>query len=858
MSVKHCFYVFVTAASIGLVVSECSQAFGGEFDSRLAKFMGSKCLDCHTGKSAEAGFDLSQMLDRGLTQENLNAWALIYDRVQAGEMPPDNSVTEEQRSEFTRTLFPILVDFDKQLIAARGRTTLRRLNRYEYENTLRELLDAPWLQLKTMLPEDGELFRFNKVSEALDVSHVNMARYMQAADYALRQVISDRLDAPTSKITRYYAREQASFNRKTHYTVFNRSPERAVFPLIDYAPDLAVLRDDKHPFTVGEANPEQREREAFGVVASSYEPIEPRFSDFKAPRSGRYKLRFKGYTFWAEGEEKKWWRPDREKTSIGRRSEPVVIYSELPPRQLRRIGEFDFQIQPSVQELDVYLLEGETIQPDAVRLFRSRPSNWHNPLAEEDGMPGVAFSYLEVEGPILESWPTAGHQLLFDTLPSARVQGTYQVVSNDTTVDVDRLIRRFLTKAYRRTVSEEDAKRFTAVAKNALSKGHSFQESMIAAYVAALCSPDFICVTEPVGKLDALSVASRLSLFLWNSQPDESLIELVERNAIGDPTSLRDQVRSMLDHPNSRRFVDAFLAYWLDLRKANDTSPDEILYPDYYLDDSLVDASLEETQLFLNEVIQKNLSVGTFIDSDFTFVNERLSKHYEFPLFEGTHLRKVSIPPDSPRGGLLTQASVLKVTANGTTTSPVLRGVWVNERILGTKIPPPPKSVPAIEPDTRGATTIRRQLELHRADASCAGCHSKIDPVGFALESFDVSGGWRTHYRSLNEDGEKILGFGKNGQPFTFRKGPAVDASGILPSGEEFKDIFELKTLLLKNQRGLARNLLNQLLVYSTGSSPRFSDRVEVERMLDRLEPDGFPVRSMIEEIVCSPMFLNK
>jgi hypothetical protein len=160
------------------------------------------------------------------------------------------------------------------------------LNRYEYENTLRELLDAPWLQLKTMLPEDGELFRFNKVSEALDVSHVNMARYMQAADYALRQVISDRPDAPASKITRYYAREQASFNRKTHYTVFNRSPERAVFPLIDYAPDLAVLRDDKHPFTVGEANPEQREREAFGVVASSYEPIEPRFSEFKAPRSG--------------------------------------------------------------------------------------------------------------------------------------------------------------------------------------------------------------------------------------------------------------------------------------------------------------------------------------------------------------------------------------------------------------------------------------------------------------------------------------------------------------------------------------------------------------------------------------------
>ena len=858
MSMKNCFSIFLSMMSIGAITSECSTANGGEIDQEMAKFVGAKCLDCHTGSSAEAGFDLSRLLDRGLHQDNLNAWSMVYDRVHAAEMPPDQSATEAQRGAFTRSLFSEIVDVDKRLIASTGRTTLRRLNRYEYENTVRELLGAPWLQLKTMLPEDGELFRFNKISEALDVSHVNMARYMQAADYALRQVISDSPKAPPTKTVRYYAREQSSFNRKTHFTVFNRSPERAVFPLIDYDPDLAVLRDEKHPFTVGKTNPELRERESFGVVASSYEPIEPRFSDFKAPRSGRYLLRFKGYTFWAQGEEKKWWRPDREKTSIGRRSEPVVVYSELPPRQLRRIGEFDFQIQPSVQELDVYLLEGETIQPDAVRLFRSRPSNWHNPLAEADGMPGVAFSYLEVEGPMLDSWPTAGHQLLFDTLHIDQIDGTYQVVSNHPIDDVDRLVRRFLEKAYRRSISENETKVVADVAKNALQKGHSFHESMIAAYVAALCSPDFICVKEPVGKLDALSLASRMSLFLWNSQPEESLLNLDKSTNLNDPQNLRRQVQRMLDHPNSKRFVDAFLAYWLDLRKANDTSPDEILYPDYYLDDSLVDASVEETQLFLNEVIQKNLPIATLIHSEFTYANERLSKHYEFPPMEGTHLRKVAIPPHSPRGGLLTQASVLKVTANGTTTSPVLRGVWINERILGTKIPPPPKSVPAIEPDTRGATTIRNQLELHRADLGCAGCHSKIDPIGFALESFDVSGGWRTHYRSLNDEGEKVQGYGKNGQPFTFRKGPAVDASGVLPSGEEFKDIFELKTLLLKNQRGLARNLLSQLLVYSTGSSPRFSDRVEVERILDRLEPNGFPVRTMLEEIVCSPMFLNK
>ncbi len=833
-------------------------ALGDPFDSSQKRFLSNQCFECHQGASAEAGLDISQMLKQGVTEENLSRWVLIHDRVQAGEMPPTPSMPEKLRTDFSTSLFSLLVAFDKEWIVSKGRATLRRMNRYEYENSMRELLEAPWLQIKTMLPEDGELYRFNKVGEALDVSHVNMARYMQAADYALRQVIADQPEPPTTTIQRHYAREQPGFNRKTHYTVFNRSPERAVFPLIDYAPDLAVLRNEKHPYTVGDSDPELRERESFGVVASSYEPIEPKFSAFKAPRSGRYKLRMKGYTFWAQGEKEKWWRPDREKTSIGRRSEPVVLYSELPPRQLRRIGEFDFQVQPSVQELDVYLLEGETIQPDAVRLFRSRPSNWHNPLAERDGMPGVAFSYLEVEGPIVSTWPPTGHRWLFDNLPIEKVNGFYQVSSSNPQDDMHRLVARFLERAYRRSITNEEKERILSVSRSALEKGHTFQDAMVAAYITALCTPDFVCIKEPIGKLDATSLATRLSLLLWNSLPDKNLELLFKTQDMGDVTTMRLRVREMLNDPRSRRFVDSFLAYWLDLRKVNDTSPDETLYPDYYLDDSLVDAALEETQLFFNEALQQNLSVAVLIDSDFTYANERLAKHYGFSSFEGTHLRKVVIPPNNPRGGLLTQASVLKVTANGTTTSPVLRGAWMNERILGTRIPPPPKSVPAIEPNTGGATTIRKQLELHRADANCASCHAKIDPLGFALESFDVVGGWRTHYRALGEEGEKVMGFGKNGQPFTFRKGPPVDASGNLPSGERFADIFELKKILLRNQRSVARNLLNQWLVYATGSAPRISDRVEVERILDRWEADHFPLRSLLEEIVCSPMFLNK
>ncbi|MEQ1830400.1 MAG: DUF1588 domain-containing protein, partial [Pirellula sp.] len=841
-----------------------------ELHQSVAAFLTAKCMDCHSGSKAEAGLDLEKLVKLGLQADSLKTWVKVHDRVQSGEMPPDNAATEKQRYEFAHSLFPLLVSVDQNMINERGRTLFRRMNRLEYENSLRDLFDAPWLQIKTMLPEDGELQRFNKVSEALDVSHVNLSRYMQAADFAIREVIAKQLERPASTTTRYYAREQSAFNRKVRFTVFNRSPERATFPLIEYKADTRVLNEENSPFTVGDADPDLREKESFGVVASSYEPIELRFSSFKAPMSGRYKLRFKGYTFWTAGEEKKWWRPTRDQISIGRRSEPVAVYAELPPRQLRRLGDFDFQIEPTVQELDVLLLQGETIRPDAVRLFRSRPSNWHNPLAEADGQPGVAFNYLEVEGPIHKQWPSAGHELLFDDLPlrprvgeasngsASNGADKMEVVSANPKQDVERLIRRVVSRAYRSAPNDDDIDRLKHVVYTAMEAGHSFQESMIAGYTAALCSPNFVCLQESVGRLDASELATRLSLFLCNTTPDASLRGRALDGLLAGRDALQQVTRQLLRDSRSSRFVNAFLDYWLDLRKINDTSPDELLYPDYYLDDSLVDSALMETQMFFAEVLGKNLPARTLIDSDFTYVNERLAKHYGLEPFQGALLRRVTLPKSSPRGGLLTQASVLKVTANGTTTSPVIRGAWINERILGRKIPPPPKSVPAIEPDTRGATTIRQQLEMHRADASCSSCHAKIDPVGFALESFDVAGGWRENYRSLGESGELAQGFGKNGQPFTFRKGPAIDSSGSLETGEVFRDILEFKKLLLNQERMIARNLLCQLLIYATGAPPRFSDRVEIEQILDRWAPDHFPVRSLIEEVVCSPMFLNK
>jgi hypothetical protein len=314
----------------------------------------------------------------------------------------------------------------------------------------------------------------------------------------------------------------------------------------------------------------------------------------------------------------------------------------------------------------------------------------------------------------------------------------------------------------------------------------------------------------------------------------------------------------MLDDPKSARFVEAFLDYWLDLRRVDETSPSTTLYSDYYIDDSLVESAMAETRLFFTDLVANDLPARNVVDSDYTFLNDRLAAHYGIPGIRGVAMRRVTLPPGSPRGGIMTQASVLKITANGTTTSPVLRGKWVSERIMGFDVPPPPPTVPAVEVDIRGAVTIRQQLDKHRADQTCAACHAKIDPPGFALENFDVMGGWRDRYRASAEDGETEPGFGKNGWPLSFRYALPVDASGQLPDGRSFQDIRDFKRLLLADEPQIARNLARQLTVYATGAPIRFSDRAAIEGILQGAQSRHYGVRTLIHQIVESELFQNK
>jgi len=881
------------------------------------------CSRCHNDQDLKGGLDLTDLNFAPDDPANFLTWVKVHDRLEAGEMPPKGKPRPEdsELKALVATLAATLAHYEDGVAAREGRSTQRRLNRNEYENALRDLLDAPWLQIKDQLPEDGDAYHFNKVSSALDVSYVHMARYMSAADYALRQAISVQFTRPPTTTRRYYARESFTIRNPGD----DGNPDRQKFPLLDAQAQPAVLTGQA-PMTVGPADPATREREAMGWVQSNYSTgFGSTWGVFRAPVAGRYRLSFSGYTVWvgpggtrkptlsfigqtpAGGDPNQiadlppeWYRPNFRDVSPGRRYEPIAVYAKGAAGN-RRIGEFDLTPEPTVRSIgEVWLAANDVIAPDATRFFRSRPTGipdgYTNPLAQRDGMPAVAFRWMEVQGPIYDEPEAPGYQLLFGDLPvrkSAKgdpgvlvdvvadrplagedrrygragggfgripptVPVAVEVISAHPRADAERLLRNFLAHAYRRPVAEADVKLFLGLIDQQLDSGLGFAGAMLAGYTAVLSSPSFLTIGETPGRLDDWALATRLSLFLWNSTPDAALRELAARGELHRPGTLRAQTERMLDDPKSARFTEAFLDYWLDLRRIDETSPSTTLYSDYYIDDALEESSLAETRLFFADLLANDRPARNVVDSDTTFVNDRLAAHYGIPGVRGVAMRRVALPPGSPRGGLMTQASVLKLTANGTSTSPVLRGKWVRERIMGLDVPPPPPVVPAVEVDIRGAVTIRQQLDKHRADQTCAACHAKIDPPGFALESFDVMGGWRDRYRATAEDGDAETGFGKNGWPLNYRYALPVDASGQLPDGRTFKDIRDFKRLLLADETQIARNVARQLAVYATGAPIRFADRAAIERILQGARPRQYGVRTLVHQIVESELFLNK
>ena len=735
-----------------------------------------------------------------------------------------------------------------------GRVVLRRLNRTEYQNTVRDLLGID-VDLKELLPLDSSAGGFDNVGEALHISSFQMERYLEAADKALNVAIAN-LPQPPLVQKRY------------------------------------SLKDDRLVKTTTEKVYLERDDSVVMLSSSPWNAIT--VTQFYPPDRGRYRIRISAYGF-QSSDRPVTFRVDAGPMLMGTTNH-LVGYFDAAPNQPTVVEFVDqFEARNHIRISPYGLANAQTVT-------KVEPDKYEGP--------GLGIEWIDVEGPLHDSWPPESHRRIFGDMPQGpapiyNYSNRVEVVSKEPLVDADRILASFARRAFRRPITDADIKPLVTLVESKLAEGRSFEQAIRVGLAAILVSPEFLFLREDPGQLDDFALASRLSYFLWSTMPDEELLALAasgalagngvtERQGVGEKSkaelssalshslslslspglsvspsaTLRDQVERMLKHPNAEQFTTNFVGQWLGLRDIDFTEPSHQLHPEF--DDMLKVSMVRETELFFAEVLKEDLSLTNFVASDFTMLNGRLAKHYGIPVDsspgpagesgrgEGIFaFRKTPLPPESHRGGVLTMASVLKVTANGTSTSPVMRGAWVLDRILGQPPSPPPDNVAALEPDIRGATTIREQLAKHRQIESCASCHVDIDPPGFALENFDVIGGWRDRYRTTSW-GPHVEEVRIGDRKMPYNNGLKIDPADVLPDGRSFRNIDEFKQLLLADKDQLARALTEKLLTYATGAAAAPAYEPQIEAIVAKIREKNYGFRALIHEIVQSDLFRRK
>lgn len=768
------------------------RAMGAEMPASAKAFLKKHCVGCHDADTQEGKVRLDNVAADFALPAVADQWSKVYSKLEKREMPPPKQAqpSEAERKGMLDWLGPQVRTAVGARQRAEGRVSLRRLNRFEYQNTIRDLLGIQ-VNVMELLPEDGSAHGFDKVSSALTLSPVQIEKYLEAADVALDAALGVG-PAPN------YVQER--------------------FP----ATDLIAGWEAKG----------QRRLDGGGLVIfnSGYSPTELR--KFRAPAPGSYRIRVSAYGF-QSAEKPITFRLYSGNFNVGGKTK-LLGHFDVPPDKAKVI------------EVTAYLES----RGDSLKLMPYGTIPWQNKADDYMGS-GVAVEWIEVEGPLeAKVWPPVTRDKLIGDVR----------LDSGTASDAELILTLFAAGAFRRSVSEADLAPYIALTKERLAKGVSFEDALRVGLKAILVSPRFLLLEENPGKLDRHALASRLSYFLWSTMPDAELLLAASKGDLAKPDKLRAQVERMLNHPNARAFTTDFTGQWLGLRNIEFTTPDARLYPEF--DELLQVSMLQETHAFFDELLSKDLSVLNFVESDFAMLNERLAKHYDIPDVKGFDCRRVKLKPEWHRGGVLTQASVLKVTANGTTTSPVIRGAWLADRILGRPVPPPPASVPAVEPDIRGAKNIRDQLAKHRDNQACASCHAKMDPLGFALDSYDVIGGWREQYR-VTPDPTQRNNFNQvnlivNTQPRRLLLGPNVDPSDKLSDGRRFRDLAELKQLLLADKEQITRGLAEKLLIYATGQGLEVTDAAVVEDIVRELKGKEYGFRTLVHAIVQSSVFQSK
>jgi len=782
---KSVFYFLpIALASFVLPTSLAAAAEPSPLAASVGPFFKAHCVECHDGESKQGNLNLEQADFALQGRAATELWTRIYDRVERGEMPPADS--PKPAAEETKRMLDALRPALAAADRAQREIVQRRLNRIEYQNTIHDLLGID-NELTHLLPEDQQAGGFDNNGEALAVSTEQMQGYLEAARKAIDAAIVVAPDMNAARPKTETFRVDSVKETKQYFG-------QGVYDYVDGRVVVHLSSDN-----------------------SEYSKVSTR--DHRVPVRGKYRFRFQAATFAS---------PKPLSFTV------TASTFESQGVTQKNLGYFEVGAEPETFEIET-TMEAR----GAIQFFPLGLPTWIN---KKPGVTyaGVGFGEVEVTGPILDAWPPERH---------TRLLGDVDLKSG-TLDDARKILARFVPRAFRRPVSDEETKRYVDLVAARMAAGRSFHESLRAGLVGVLCSPSFLYLSEEQraagAKISDTELASRLAYFLWSGPPDEELLKVAFEGKLSSPEVLKAQTERMLKSNKSESLVKNFVGQWLRLRLIGETTPDRKLYPKF---DELLQESLTwESEAFFREMLEQDIAIDDLLDSRWGMLNERLAEHYGIDGVEGLKLRKVELAAGSVRGGVLTQGAVLKVTANGTTTSPVLRGVWVLENILGRPTPPPPPNTAGIEPDIRGAVTIREQLAKHRSTESCNVCHKSIDPPGFALESFDPTGAYRERYLRW-----KVTNVEHNWG--SVEKAAPVDASGQTETGEKFTDIRDFKKLLLARREDFARCLTEKLATYALGREMGFGDREAIGKIAEETRRGNNGLRTLIHELIRSELF---